>query len=109
MISIEKCKDGWLYIIYARNSYIGIYKASKKSFIISRTKFKAHFIYEEDHWETGKPFGTAKPLKELFKVPENIINSSEKELLEYLDNAYNEKKEEIKNTLSKYLLKNINI
>lgn len=64
-IPMSKCKDGHLYIIKARNADIGVYVAEKKGFRISRFKFKSNFIDTEDHWDTGEPFGTVKPLKKL--------------------------------------------
>lgn len=83
----SKCKDGYLYLIKARNSFLGISTDNGKKFIISRTKFSSNFLDEEDHWDTEhespfsfKRLGTVKPLKELEKVPESI------ELLKYLNN-----------------------
>ena len=67
-IPMNKCKDGHLYIIKARNADIGVYVADKKGFRISRFKFKDNFIYMEDHWDTGEPFGTVKPLMKLHYI-----------------------------------------
>jgi len=64
-IPMNKCKDGHLYIIDARNADIGVYIAKEKGFKISRFKFKSNFIFIEYHWDTGEPFGTVKPLKKL--------------------------------------------
>jgi len=81
-IPIEKCKDGHLYIIDARNADIGVYIAKEKGFRISRFKFKSNFIYIEYHWDTGEPFGTVKPLKKL----NYIGNISDERLLVRLNN-----------------------
>lgn len=67
-ILIDQCKDGFLYIIDARNADIGVYIAEKKAFKISRTKFRDNFIDYEDHWDTCEQHGTAKPLKEIEKI-----------------------------------------
>ena len=93
-IALEHCKDGFLYIIHARNSYLGIFNAEKKSFTISRHKFSSNFLFDEDHWDTGEPYGTVKPLKELYAVP----GMSDEEKLIYLNNKGKELETEI-NTL----------
>ena len=64
-IPIDKCKDGYLYIIKARNADLGVYVKKEKGFHISRFKFKCNYIFMEYHWDTGEPFGTVKPIKEL--------------------------------------------
>lgn len=68
-IKIEDCKDGWLYKILARNAPLGIYCVEKKAFIISRFKGNANFLYPEEHWDTGEPFGTVKPITPLELAP----------------------------------------
>lgn len=99
MISINDCKDGFLYIIKARNSFLGIYKEENKSFIIRRVKYKLIYLYEENHWETGEPHGTAKPIKELFKVPQHYLHD-EGTTLSYLEEQYNIHKNAIKKAMS---------
>lgn len=90
-IALGQCKDGFLYIIHARNSYLGIFNAEEKSFTISRHKFSLNFLFEEYHWDTGAPYGTVKPLKELYEAPK----VSEDEKLLYLNNKEEELKAEI--------------
>jgi hypothetical protein len=68
-IPIDKCKDGWLYQIDARNSSLGICKDNGKSFTISRTKFKDNYLFDEDHWDTGEPWGTVSPLRIIERAP----------------------------------------
>ena len=82
-IRIKDCKDGYLYIISARNANVGIYKETDKAFTINRLKFKDRFLFDEYHWDTGIPYGTAVPLKEVEKAPE--FKSDEEKLL-YLFN-----------------------
>lgn len=76
-IKIPDCKDGYLYIIRARNATVGIYKESEIAFTINRLKFKDRFLFEEYHWDTfafsfmGRDiYGTAVPLKEIERAPE---------------------------------------
>lgn len=69
-IRIKDCKDGYLYIIHARNAIVGIYNESDKAFTINRLKFNNRFLFDEYHWDTGAPYGTAVPLKEVEKSPE---------------------------------------
>jgi len=71
MIPIAECKPGYLYIIDARNSRLGIYVGPEQgAFTISRYKFGSNYLFDEFHWDTGEPFGTVQPLKELLKAPE---------------------------------------
>ena len=87
-IPIEKCKDGWLYKIDARNSNLGIYNAERKTFYISRFKFNDNYLFEEYHWDTGEPYGTAKPLEEL-EFAGHFNNDNER--LAYLNKKIEEK------------------
>jgi hypothetical protein len=99
MIPIDDCKDGWLYIIRARNSYLGVYKKDEEGFTIRRVKFTSVFLFIEYHWDTGEPYGTAKPLKELYQVPPEILNGPEEEILSYLEKKNEKYQEEIQETL----------
>jgi hypothetical protein len=79
-IPINKCNDGHLYIIKARNADIGIYNAEQQAFKISRYKGNDNFIDLEYHWDRDET-GTAKPLKKF-----NFIGDKEDEsLLPYLN------------------------
>jgi len=81
-IPIDKCEDGRLYQICARNASYGIYRASEKGFEISRFKFGDNYTFTEYHWDTGAPYGTVKPMKKLEEAPEL---KTEAEKLEYLN------------------------
>lgn len=90
-ISIENCKNGYLYKIFARNSWLGIWWAKKKGFIILREKMGSTYLFTEYHWDTGEPFGTVKPI-ELVECYGNIshnfrdyivCDSTEKQRKEY--------------------------
>jgi hypothetical protein len=86
-IPISECKNDYLYFIQARNSSIGICTKNGKEFTISRFKFSDNFLFEEDHFDTGEPYGTVKPIKELEQCPE--FNNAE-EKLKYLNDKMKE-------------------
>jgi len=66
-IKMEDMKDGWLYRIDARNAVVGVWVEESKWFVISRHKFGQNFIHVEDHYDTGSPYGTAKPIYRIEK------------------------------------------
>ena len=92
VIPLKDCKDGYLYIIAARNAYIGIFNKEKKGFRISRFKFDRNYGFTEYHWDIGEPCGTAKPYRELFK-PEGT--ESEEAFLRFMNAYYDEHRKEI--------------
>ena len=89
-IPLEQCVDGNVYKIAARNASFGIFnkgggrkhEGGNDSFTISRRKFTDNFLFEEFHWDTGEPFGTAKPTEDLGKAP-TFENDADK--LKYLN------------------------
>ena len=87
-------KDGYVYQIYARNAYIGIWLESKNSFLIARHKSGSNpKLAFEDHWDDGNIVdvglntGTVKPLKLLGESPFTLedykINADE--VISYLE------------------------
>ena len=84
MIPLEKCKDGFLYFLFARRSNCGIFNLARKSFTIRRTKLGHDYLFDEFHYETGEPFGTAVPLEELERAP---ILDDEARKLQWLELA----------------------
>jgi hypothetical protein len=72
-IKLKDCKDRTLYKIRARNSSYGVFNKDTNGFTGIREKFKIEYLFEEFHWDTGAPFGTAKPDKELEKLPDDIL------------------------------------
>ena len=92
-IPIEKCKDGYLYHIAARNSTLGIYRDYEIGFEIRRLKFEDIFRFTEYHWDIGilrpnmEMFGTAKPIKEIEQVPEFRNEGS---FLDYMEDKFSE-------------------
>lgn len=67
-IPISECEHRRLYLVQARNFIFGIYNQFTKSFLGVRYKFGREFIDFEDHWDTGEPHGTVKPLEALSEV-----------------------------------------
>lgn len=99
-LKIKELKDRHLYSIMARNAKVGVWNSERKSFIISRFKFKQNFLDEEFHWDIGSPYGTAKPIREIEQAPdfsifkEARINRSPQEVLDYLNKKEEQVKEE---------------
>lgn len=68
-IPFEECKHGFLYRIHSRNLRLGVYDEAKKGFVGIREKFGSRFLATEYHYDTGAPFGTARPKKLLKECP----------------------------------------
>ena len=79
-LKVEEMKDGYTYIIQARNANVGVWDEHNKCFFISRHKFGSNFLDKEYHWDTGAPYGTARPMGEIEKAPTN-----QDDLLDYLN------------------------
>jgi hypothetical protein len=92
MISLKDCRNGYLYIIAARNAYVGIFNAKKKGFRISRFKFDRNYESVEYHWDTGEPHGTVRPYRKLFK-PTKI--KEECVFLSFINKYFENNQEEI--------------
>jgi hypothetical protein len=72
-IKFEDCKEGYLYKIDGRNFDLAIFHNNE--FYGIRHKFNSEFIDHEIHWDKDDHYGTVKPLKELHKVPENVMTN----------------------------------
>jgi len=90
-MELKDLKNCYLYKINARNSNRGIWIAKRESFVISRTKFRENFLFEEDY-QDGGPFGTALPIEEIEKSPFTdkdmygfMRYKREQEILDYLN------------------------
>lgn len=64
-IPLEQCRHGYLYQIHCRNLSLGIFNKNTNGFIGIRTKFGDRYLFTEYHYDTGAPFGTVHPHKEL--------------------------------------------
>jgi hypothetical protein len=74
-IKIDDCKNGYLYSLHSRNLTYGVYNEENKGFIGIREKFEQEYLFTEYHWDTGPPYGTVKPIKELEKFNGPIFES----------------------------------
>ena len=94
-ITASSLHQGGLYIIDARNAYLGVWNSSTSSFQIARRRYvrrllngrmrwepRGAYLFEEKHWDcgdsdrydihlsdSGEPPGTAKPLVFLEQAP----------------------------------------
>ena len=87
-IPLMDCKHGFLYEIDSRNLNFGVFNEKNNGFIGIRQKFSSRFLFTEYHWDTGEPYGTVKPKKELRELPSDIeINhgNENKKLFEFLE------------------------
>ena len=93
-IPINKCRDGFLYSIAARNSTLGIYRAGKQYFEIRRQKGDEIYRFSgEYHWDwqggeiifKNKMLGTAKPIEEIEQAP---AFGSEKDFIKYMERQF---------------------
>ncbi len=71
-IPLNECKNRVLYKIHSRNLGFGVFNAAQQGFVGIREKFDCEFLFTELHWDTGPPFGTVHPIKELESLPEDI-------------------------------------
>ena len=74
-LPISAMQNGIAYAICARNAYVGVWLPARKGFLISRYKFSATpYLFVEYHWDTGEPYGTAKPLRAIESCPLPIVD-----------------------------------
>lgn len=83
-IKMPELIDGAVYEINARNAYVGVWRADQRGFEIPRQKFDNLYLFTEYHWDTGPPYGTAKPYGRLEDPPPEVVADRER-LLAYLD------------------------
>lgn len=91
MISLSECKKRRVYRLFSRNILFGVFDGNDR-FIGIRKKFGSRYLDTEDHWETGPPFGTARPEEDTgIDIPEEIdlCLSKNKRLFEFLDKIEN--------------------
>jgi hypothetical protein len=71
MIPLTDCIKGHIYKLDSRNLAVGIFDG-ETGFIGIRYKFGDSFLFTEYHWDTGPPYGTAKPREDICVLPEKI-------------------------------------
>ena len=80
-IPLDKCERDGIYKLHARNIKYGVFNEEAKAFIGIRQKFGNRFLDTEYHWDTGAPFGTARPLE----LVGWCGDEEKKKVFEYLD------------------------
>lgn len=68
-IALNDCKKGFVYLIHARNFFIGLFDG-KEGFIGIREKFGDKFLFKEYHWNNKDNDGTVKPIREIAEFGE---------------------------------------
>ena len=68
-IPLSECESGFLYRVYARNFKLGVFCAKNGEFYGIREKFGKLYVFCEQSWDKGPPFGTVLPLEKLEKCP----------------------------------------
>lgn len=74
-IPLPDCLDRGIYELDSRNLVTGVFRKETGGFVGIWQKFGNRFLFEEDHWDTGEPFGTAKPLRLITMLPGDIATS----------------------------------
>jgi hypothetical protein len=70
-ISMDLCKDRYIYKLKSNHLCLGVYNSSARSFIGIKCK-DGYYLFSEDHVDVGTPFGTAIPYEELEKIPDSL-------------------------------------
>lgn len=78
-IPLEDCQHGYVYKINSRNLEFAVFDAPCDGFIGIRYKLGSRFLFTEYHHDTGPPHGTATPLKEICRVPDDVEISTRAE------------------------------
>jgi len=82
-IPLSSCENGRIYRLNSRNLEYGIFNSNSNGFTGVRLKFSHVFLFEEFHWDTGAPYGTAKPIEAGDLHPE-LLDNKESLFLELL-------------------------
>ena len=102
-IPMNACKEGMIYLIHSRNLICGIY--NKGRFTGLRSKFGEEFLFPEDHWDSGPPYGTAKPIREIEYFGEYCPACGDnKKLTEVLERIHMEQGDELWEEIQKFCL-----
>jgi hypothetical protein len=85
-IPLTSCKSRGIYMLHSRNLSIGVFNPENNGFIGIREKFGDKFLFTEFHYDTGAPFGTVRPLKEIGLLPGDILISESLGTIDRLTN-----------------------
>lgn len=68
-IPLNECRHGYTYQIQSRNLAFGVFNRETRGFVGLREKFGDTSLFTEFHYDTGPPFGTVAPLREIEECP----------------------------------------
>jgi len=71
-IPLVQCQDRHVYRLFSRNLSFGVFRMTTRGFIGIRRKFDSRYLFEEYHWDTGAPHGTANPLEDVGVLPDDL-------------------------------------
>jgi hypothetical protein len=88
-LKMDNLKDGNLYDVYSRDSYLGhcvaYYKGDGSFSTVNLGNKDWNFtIRKEIHWDADKRYGTVKPVRDLGKCPSNLSRDKLTSLLAFL-------------------------
>lgn len=72
-IALADCQPRHLYRLHSRNLRYGAFNPDTRGFIGIRTKFSNRYLFTEYHYDTGAPFGTARPIEDLGEIADERI------------------------------------
>lgn len=85
MISLQDCKNGQLYHVYAHNFRFGVFDAIREGFWGIRTKFGKRYLDLEVHYSAHPHLGTASPTEALGIWPVGDLRHDSEELFSWID------------------------
>jgi hypothetical protein len=113
-VPVGSLVPGHLYMIRARNACVGIYGHSPEAkpqyqhlYTIPRRKFTAEYLFDEYDWDTGEPYGTAIPLRDLGPAPAFADDTAKLAWLQAQGEAHRaELSETVRNAIAAYQVAN---
>lgn len=92
-IPLDRCKKRHLYVVLARNFSRAVFDGNT-SFIGRKYNHwgRDAYLFVEEHYDMGAPFGTVKPIQDLGEIPWDIyVDDASLELLVFLTNQQQRK------------------
>lgn len=68
-IALDDCVARGVYRLHSRNLTLGVFDSTKGGFIGVREKFGDRYLFMEYHFDSGPPYGTARPLELVTYLP----------------------------------------
>ncbi len=72
-LPLKECRPRHIYKLNSRNLKYGVFNPKDNGFIGIRTKFSNRYLFTEYHWDTGPPYGTAKPIEDLGLIDDEDV------------------------------------